>query len=217
MKKVLGTLAIAALAGGASAQVTSFSFTPTVSGDGTAVSNEIAVDFTGQYTGSQILLELTQGTILQEQAFGSDVDVAPGEGLANAAGGLLFDTYVAQGSRFSDGPGAIGAPNLGGGAVNIRTTDAGAVFNDPTTISQAYNPPGGLLILDGTNFVIAQIALSSDAQGTFKFFASANDEVPAIDDIEEFVINNGVIEIPEPASAALLGLGGLAMLRRRSA
>ncbi|MEM1444418.1 MAG: hypothetical protein AAGF84_00025 [Planctomycetota bacterium] len=223
MKRVLGFVAATALATCASAQVTGFSFWTDVSPNGTAVSTVITIDFEGQYTGSQILLELTQGTILQEQAFGSDIDVAPGSGLAAAAGGLRFDTYFAQGDIFSDGPNAAGSPNLGGGAVNIRATDAAAVFNDPTTISQAFNPAGGELILDRTNFVIAQIALSGDAQGTLKFFASANGVVPEPEDVPVYIITNGLLNLgltrgpyPEPGTAALLAGACLLVLRRRS-
>ncbi|MEM1444420.1 MAG: PEP-CTERM sorting domain-containing protein [Planctomycetota bacterium] len=216
MKRVLGFVAAAMLvcAGTVSAQMTGFTFTPTFSDDGTKVSNVIAVDFVGRFSGAQILLELTEGTILQELAFGSPVDIAPGSGLAAAAGGLRFDTYLATGDLFSDGPNADGQPNLGGGAVNIRPADARPIWNDPTTISQAFNQPGHLDARDRTNFVIAQIALSSDAQGTFQFFTSANDNVPAPDEIPVYTIRDGMILIPEPASAGLLALVGLALQRR---
>ncbi|MEM1444416.1 MAG: hypothetical protein AAGF84_00015 [Planctomycetota bacterium] len=212
MKRVLGFVAAAwlGLTASISAQVTGFTFTPTFSDDGTKVSNVIAVDFFGDYSGSQILLELTEGMILQELAFGSHVDVAPGRALAAAAGGLQFDTYFAQGDLFNDGRNAQGSPNLGGGAVNIRSTDATPILTD-TAISQAFNLVGGFF-QDGTNFVIAQIAMSSDAQGTFQFFTSANDVVPAPDEIPLYTIRDGVILIPEPASALLLALCGL---RRR--
>ncbi|MEM1444414.1 MAG: hypothetical protein AAGF84_00005 [Planctomycetota bacterium] len=200
-----------------SAQVTGFTFTPTFSDDGTKVANVIAVDFVGRYTGSQILLELTEGQILQELAFGSDVDVAPTSGLAAAAGGLQFDTYFALGDVFSDTPKAAGAPNLGGGAVNIRRSDASPVWNDPTTISQSTNLSGIRKPLDRTNFVIAQIALSSDAQGTFQFFTSANDEVLAPDEIPVYTIRDGVILIPEPTLVGVFGLGLLVVRRRARA
>ncbi|MEM1444415.1 MAG: hypothetical protein AAGF84_00010 [Planctomycetota bacterium] len=213
MKRILGIVAATALASSVSAQVTGFTFTPTFSDDGTKVSNVIAVDFVGQYTGSQILLELTEGQILQELAFGSPVDVAPGSGLAAAAGGLQFDTYFAQGDLFNDGRNAQGSPNLGGGAVNIRSTDAAPIRNDPKIISQAFNPC--LAILNRTDFIIAQIALSSDARGRFQFFSSVNDFVPAVDQIPVYEIYGGVILVPETAVALFLGLGGLAMLRRR--
>ncbi|MEM1444419.1 MAG: hypothetical protein AAGF84_00030 [Planctomycetota bacterium] len=208
MRRVLGCVmaAIVAWAGSASSQLTGFTSTPTLSDDGTKVSNVIAVDFLGSLGGVQMLLELTEGTILQEIAFGSPIDVAPGSGLAAAAGGLQFDTYFALGDLFSDGPNAAGAPSLGGGAVGIRTTDTSSILSD-TTLSQAFNPPGGLTILDRTNFVIAQIALSSDAQGTFRLLVAAGSP-PS--DLVELDVRDGVI-LPEPATAGLLGAAVLTL------
>ncbi|MEM1444417.1 MAG: hypothetical protein AAGF84_00020 [Planctomycetota bacterium] len=224
MKRVLGFVTSAAVTTSVSAQVTNLSVLKTFSTDNTSVANVIAIDFVGQYTGSQIVLELTSGTILQDQAFGSDIDVAPGSGLAAAAGGLRFDTYLAQGDVFSDGPNASGTPILGGGAIDIHPSDVEPIWNDPTTLNQAFYPSDDEAILNRTNFVVARIAMSTDAQGVFKFFVSINDQVPPVDGIIRSPIEIPIVDgwipspgnyPPEPGTAALFGGACLTLLRRR--
>lgn len=230
MKALIGSLASVALAGAASAQITAFNIDSnpaTTTGGANVVTNVLSIDFTGQYTGSQILVQLDSGSIFNTDLFGADQNFAPNQGaIDNVNADLALDTFLAQGGpRNTDNVG--GEPALGGGAVNIDNTEVSAVFNDATKISQAYNPAAGQFVEDQSNFATAQLTFSDDANGTFAYFASANGEFywttqgnvdATAGGIQIYEVRSGVIqEIPEPASAALLGLGGLAMLRRRSA
>ncbi len=212
MKKILGLLGVVAAAGTASAQISNVAVSSNVSADGTKVANVFAIDFSGQYTGSQLLVNLTSGSIINETLFGASVDTPPSAGALGFVPALAFDTYVANGALTSDGAGHVNGLNVGGGAVNLGGVGT-PVFNDALAISQAWNPAAGVFVLDRTNFVTAQLGLTSDANGTIRYLASANQQISIFD---EFEIVNGVV-VPEPATAALLGLGGLAMLRRRSA
>ncbi len=214
---VLSALAAAGLvvATPAAAQVTDIDVTSTSAqlADGTSVVvNQFSIDFTGQYTGSQLLVVLDTGTIFNTDLFGADQDVAPNQGaIDNVNPDLAFDTFLAQGGfRNTDTIG--GNPALGGGAVNLDATETSAVFNDATKISQSWNPAAGQFILDQTDFGVFQLTLTADAQGTFQYFASANGQfytTPA-----GWNIISGQI-IPEPATAALLGGAALGLLARR--
>ncbi|MEM8495483.1 MAG: PEP-CTERM sorting domain-containing protein [Planctomycetota bacterium] len=217
MKKVLGFVGAAAIATGASAQVSNLDVTQVT--DGSSVANIFAIDFAGLYQGTQLVVELTSGSIINETAFGQPLDAAPPEGQANFIPELLFDTYAAQGGRFAEGN-IGGAPNLGGAAVNILPDDTEIRWDDPTRLSRAWNPAGGADVMDQTGFVVAQLGLSSDANGSLIFFASAADSFYETGEggVLAYEIVDGVAqEVPEPATAALLGLGALAMLRRRGA
>ncbi len=209
----------------AHAQVTNFRVDTRIGqlSDGSTdiVANALAIDFDGQYTGSQLLVELTQGEIVNLQSFGVHNNYSP---VPCAVCGLFdfdfeLDTFLAQGGlRASDTIG--GNPAFGGGAVNLDPTEVSAVWNDPVKISQAYNPAAGQSILDQTQFVVAQLSFTPDAQGTFAYFASANGEFfytrdgNAMGGTDQYRIVNGRI-VPEPAALAVL-LPGVALMNRRN-
>ncbi len=160
----------------ATAQVSAFDITSTAGqlSDGTnVVANVLSLDFTGQYTGSLMLVELTQGAIINVTAFGADSNFAPHEGLVGIEPDLAFDTFLAQGgTRAQDNIG--GDPQMGGGAVTIDPTEVAAVWNDPVKISQAWNPGAGNVIADMTDFAVAQLAFTDDAVGRITYKAGAN-------------------------------------------
>ncbi len=210
----------------AHAQVTDFrvAVTPDQLHDGTeVVVNVMEIDFLGQYTGSQILVELDSGSVYNHIDFlGRPNNFVPPppsplELLPSSFYDIYLDTFLAQGSlRQSDNIG--GEPAFGGGAVNLDPTKVSAVWNDPVKISQAYNPAAGQSILDQTQFVVAQLSFTPDAQGTFAYFASANSEFfftregNTIGGADQYRIVNGRI-VPEPAALAVL-LPGVALLHR---
>lgn len=212
MKKVLGTLGAVALAGAASAQMSGYSVEEvdnTLDGFRTF---DLSIDFTGEYSGSQILSVLSTGTFYQD-AVGSDSP--PNAAFFGTFPDLEFDTFFAQGGSTSGTTvGTLGVGG-GGGPVNIDGTLTDLLV-DSTTLQAQFNPSGSDFIADRSDFLVARITVSDDANGTFQFLASANDDIPAPNAFGELAIVDGEL-LPEPATAALLGLGGLAMLRRRSA
>jgi hypothetical protein len=189
--------------------------------------NDVVIDFVGQYTGSQLYLELSSGEIYQNAAGGN---TAPSSLIAPLVPGLQWDTFVTQGTEFSDT--SNGVPALGGGAVSLAdlTTNSdnlGRPISSSSTfsselINQQYNPSAGLIIEDQSDFMVARITLSNDANGQVLFagFSSPDAENPVSPDVAprlNLPIVNGAI-IPEPSSVALLGIGllvGLVTLKRR--
>ncbi len=163
----------------ATAQVTDLQITSTagtLSSGESVVANAFSIDFVGQYTGSQFLVELTRGEIINIDFFGGPSNTAPSSGAVAEFPDLAFDTFVAQGALRSDAPNAAGTLSLGGSAVNIDPETIGAVFNDPFEISQAWYPPGGVFIEDRVDFVVGQVTFTEDATGTISYFASANSQ-----------------------------------------
>ncbi len=231
MRRCLLILALALTAHPAWAQVSNFRVDTTTgaTGNGAVVSNVLSIDFVNIYSGSQILVELTSGRVNQEtfDILGAPVnpDTAPSRFVLDNFPNVNFDTYIAQGDVAGDGPNARGPAALGGGAINIRIDEITAVFNDATKISQSFNPAGSEVEYDFTGFVVARLSFTADANGTFTYFGAASHSPTAffftreggvIGGADLYEIRNGaIVPVPEPALAALLGLGGLAALRRR--
>lgn len=213
-------LLFAALAPRAAAQVTDFRLEQIDNSSGGPaleefVTNNLVIDFNGQYTGSQILLELDRGSIYQD-LLGSNSP--PSSGLVAMFPSVAFDTYLAMGSATSDGP--FGAANLVGGAVNLGGEST--ISLETGRINAAWGPQGGADITDQTGFLTARITLSDDAEGSWRLLASAGgvisiigppeliggDTTPdAIHFAESGVVRGGAFhfapEIPEPGTMAL--------------
>ncbi len=178
---------------------------PTVidnSGGGAPLAGFITMDVTIQsdtdWTAAAILLELTRGSIYQD-TFGGDVN-APSAAIINAFPSAEFDTYVGDPHN---------GASIAGGALDIP--GAGLQEFSTSRLSVAWNSAGADTADVGL-VAIARITLSSDANG---HMALALTEAGSTAKTLVFVpFVNGVIT-PEPASLALLGLGGLAVLRRR--
>lgn len=170
-----------------------------------------------------MLVELTQGAVINVPAFGGGQDVAPSSFFVDAVPELAFDTFVAQGATRSDDPNAIASPNLGGGAVNIDPTEVNAVFNDATKISQSWFPGGLIDIRDKSEFVVAQVTLTADANGSFEYFALVGGEFFSTQSL--FIRNGSIADltffppepcIPEPVMA-MVPILALAAGHRRKA
>lgn len=155
---------------------------------------DVTIDSDTDWTAGAILLELTSGSIYQD-TFGGDVN-APSGPIINAFPSSAFDTYVGD---------PHGGASIAGGALDIP--GAGAQEFSTSRLSVAWNSAGADTADVGL-VVIARITLSNDAFGllTLALTESGSTEKTLIS-----IPING----PEPASLALLGLGGLAVLRRR--
>ena len=204
MRKFVSALALGAgmiAATSASAQVSAVNYVPVDNGGLVAgVTTDIAIDFAGQWSGSQLLLNLDSGAILRD-AFGDPNGGAPNPVFIPTFPALDFDTSIRAG-----GVGA-GAVDLGGAPA--RDFPA-AGTSDATTISIAWNPAGGDVFADQTGFGTFRASLTPDANGTFQYLASAGGEIT----IESGQVVNGAL-VPEPTTAGLLGLAGLSLIARR--
>ena len=166
------------------------------------ITNDLSIDFSGQYTGSQLFIELTAGSIYQD-AIGSDGP--PNSFLFGIVPSLEFDSFVANGSEVSGGP--FGEPAQRGGAVNLGGGPA-AQF-DASQANYSWFPAAGNIILDQSDFITARITLSDDAEGTWSYMASANGTFGVV---ESMPISNGfmmVDPIGDYDDSGVVGAGDL--------
>lgn len=190
------------------AQVTEFSFTNDDTALAGFVVNQAFVSFDGQLTDAQVLTSgLEAGDIYQETTF-SGSDTAPSSALADAFATVASDTFVHFGADRSNGTGAI-TPSFAGGSVDIGG-EAGLTFGT-SLLDAAYFIPGGSSAVDESSYFIGQFTFASTANGSITLFANAAGEGSSV----TYDIVNGVVAVPEPATACLLALGGVAMISRR--
>jgi len=193
----------AALCLGASApawgQVTGVRFVEVPNTLNGLITCDILIDFEGQWTGSQFIIELTSGSFYRH-AFGTANGAAPSPPLVAAFPGLAFDTFVDGGI-----PGG-GAVDLGGFPVASFPNNGG------TSLNQAWNPPAGVDISDQTGFRVARLTFSEDTIGTYAFLASAGGSIVTFEGIL-----SAITHVPEPTSLTLLGLTTLGLTLRRRA
>jgi len=209
MRYLTALVLTAALAGVASADIagevqsyitpdaSTDALSPIVGGD--YVTNDIVVTTDTDWLSAVVEIVLTQGSIYQHAAGG---DTAPNPLFFPVYPALEYDTYVQNGA--GESVGILPAVDYGYAAVENGTTTYALSWNTVDT-----DDIGVLPLLRAT--------LSSDAQGTWKTRITA-----LSDDIEnpyEYVMEDGSVVdgymIPEPATMALLGIGGLAALIRR--
>ena len=153
------------------------------------IANQIVWEGGADWTSAALVVELTSGDAYQD-GFGSDSP--PTEAFFPTFPALEYDTYV--GILSGEGNGiAGGAGDIGGGALSL---------NAPQISVSWFNT--------GTNDTgvvgIGMITLSDDAAGTWTLLSAGETTTGTVE---------GGAMVPEPASLALLGLGGLAALRRR--
>lgn len=192
--------------------------------DGTdVVVNQLYIDFINRYTGSQLLIELDAGEIINVPLAGLGSDVAPLQLAVDLFPDLAYDTFIAHGAFRAEDQ-QYGYPALGGSAINLAPSGGTTrVFNDPTKISQAYSSSPGNLPTDQTRFAVAQLVFTTDAHGTFAYLGSAEAEFfvtregsPGTSGEDLFFIENGqILPVPEPATAGVLVLAVLGAARLR--
>lgn len=193
VKFVLPVIAAGFVASSASAATSAWS----VNGSNivpNTVANTLTVDGEGDdWTGAVLKIDLTAGTAYQN---GSGGDAAPSSAFIGFVPELEFDTYVGIIDDSSAGI-AGGAGDLGGGAQSLDAPQISITwFNTDTGDTGVAN--------------VANITLSPDAAGSWELITSfAGGQLQSSGTVE------GGALVPEPATLALMGLGGIAALRRR--
>jgi hypothetical protein len=165
------------------------------------VINRILIDFTGQFTGAQALIELPPESILQRP---------PGDF-------YIYDPLTGF-PVFPPNPGAgiytfVNPGPPGGCAVDLHVCSEHRF--DDSTIDTAWGASGGQTIMDQSNYLIMQLTLRNNVNGTAMFLAAAGGEPTT----RQGFIQNGILSfvpfVPEPSAAvlALLAATGLGVAR----
>ncbi|MEM7625062.1 MAG: hypothetical protein AAF333_05485 [Planctomycetota bacterium] len=183
---------------GAGAQVTAIDLVPVDNSLGgpafdNLVTTDIVQDFSGQWTGSQLMLEMSSGVLYR--------DPPPA---------TPFDTMLYLGSLNDPAPEApvsIGLPL----DLLPPTDPLPPITTHITELNLAWFPPSSDgPILDRSDFLTARFTFSQDATGTFTYLTSANGEITVL---SGFIVNGALV--PEPRGLAVVALAGCATLSRR--
>ncbi|MEM7625969.1 MAG: hypothetical protein AAF333_10090 [Planctomycetota bacterium] len=169
---------------------------------------DIVIDFEGQFTGVQLLVQLATGTI----NLGSELfPVLPNEG------DVTFITTGNNPVSFATVPSIAGAAvDLGGGeplgGTGTVAVASPTLFDVAAFVTAAQQNESNF---DETDFIIGRLGVSDDANGTVSVLASAGGDIFTA----HFILTDGVSFacVPEPATAGLWGVVGCALigLRRR--
>ena len=168
---------------------------------------DVSISFDGRYTGSQLLIQLSQGSIYQDPDGG---DIAPATFPTPSS---QFDSFIGQGWPTI---GQVAEPlqfavNLGGSRpARFDTTMANLAWH-PQPPTEGTN---GAFLEDLSDLLTVRVSLSDDATGTWAYLASAG----GVFIIEERLIQDGVLSgshllppvvIPEGSSLSLIVISTL--------
>jgi hypothetical protein len=212
LSKSFAVFAVTLLAANANAGVVSVGCTTSDANVACAgcVALDITINFDGNLRGQQLWINLTSGSIYNTPAVGGET--APAQAFVGIIPELAFDSFVTIGGLTS---GSSEDVIVVGGAVDIPGAPSTKTFAG-NTVSIAWAPGTGVNVPRGTNYPVARITLSPDANGDLWFFSSTSGGDPPV--LTRRSLIGGIVCIPEPDSMALAGFIalGLFAIRRRS-
>lgn len=193
----------AALASVASAQITgSVVVTDPTPGLGAGwVTNDIVVQADSDWLSAMMVVLPDASGMIYQDTYGSANPQSPDPLFVAAFPTLAYDTYV--------GNGVLGESVSTAAAVDMGQA---AILFDTNVLAIAWytSDDDDLGSLD-----LARITLGDQAQGTWEFRATASPSKGPATVMVGQIINGELVVIPEPATMALLAVGGIGMLIRR--
>jgi len=131
-----------------------------------------------------------------------------GNGSATIHDGIVaVGTTLGIGSTFKDGFGGVGELHIDGGIIRAGVLTFGVIDPNIPGTALSVDITGGKLMLAGIITILDPRVTAFGGVGYLEFNYEA--------DQEGYTTITGVI--PEPATIAMLGLGGLALIRRKRA
>lgn len=211
-RPLVAAVLLLGLTGVAQAEVV-LSFQP-VSGPGLPagyVSQDMMIQTSTDWMGSQLLVELQQGSVFQQPVAQGGGNFPPFPALFSLYPALEFDTFLTGGQNDPTRPPA----GIAGGAVDLGGQAAARFGEDTTGIDVAWFTT---TTNDTGELTVARITLSADAMGTWKALVAVRSGSGGENHVFQGPVVSGQM-VPEPGSVGLLGgaalVLGLLLVRSR--